>query len=196
MEWGGLGVGTRGCGLVKPKPRPARGQTGAAAPRVGKRRFARTTGLGRLCGALRRRSQQRRTRRASREPDSPERNDAVNVFGDELIAAARDVLRQELAELRVPPHQAELFFDAYDEEQARRAVTEDLDDETWEIRVEMPGEIVAHNATDCDERGVTWAFPAKVLHDRDHVLMVTSRVTRGAPRQIRSHDEEESEETD
>lgn len=125
------------------------------------------------------------------EPDSPERNDAVNAFGDELIAAARDVLRQELAELRVPPHQAELFFDAYDEEQARRAVTEDLDDETWEIRVEMPGEIVAHNATDCDERGVTWAFPAKVLHDRDHVLMVTSRVTRGAPRQSDPRDESE-----
>jgi hypothetical protein len=119
------------------------------------------------------------------QPDTPERNDAINTFGDELLVAARDVLRQELVELRVPPHQIELFFDAHDEEQARRAVTEDLNDETWEIRVEMPGEIVAHNGTDRDETGVIWGFPGKVMHDRDHVLMVTSRVSRGAGRQAR-----------
>jgi hypothetical protein len=116
------------------------------------------------------------------QPDTPERNDAINTFGDELLVAARDVLRQELVELRVPPHQIELFFDAHDEEQARRAVTEDLNDETWEIRVEMPGEIVAHNGTDRDKTGVIWAFPGKVMYDRDHVLMVTSRVSRGAGR--------------
>ena len=125
------------------------------------------------------------------QPDSPERNDSINIFGDELIVAARDVLQQELVELRVPPHQVELFFDAHDEERARRAVTEDLDDETWEIRVEMPGEIVAHNGTDRDKTGVIWGFPGKVMYDRDHMLMVTSRVTRGAGRQPSSRGEQE-----
>jgi hypothetical protein len=128
------------------------------------------------------------------QPDSPERNDAINTFGDELIAAARDVLRQELVKLRVPPHQVQLFFAAHDEEQARRAVTEDLEDETWEIRVEMPGEIVANNGTDRDETGVIWAFPGEVMYDRDHVLMVTSRVTRGAGRQ--AHPRDEAQDTD
>lgn len=121
------------------------------------------------------------------QPDTPERNEAINTFGDDLIAAGRDLLREELVELRVPPHQIELFFEAHDEEQARRAVTEDLEDETWEVRVEMPGEIVAHNGTDCDETGVTWGFPGKAVYDRDHVLMVTSRVSRGA-RQPRERD--------
>jgi hypothetical protein len=122
------------------------------------------------------------------QPDSPERNDAVNSFGDELVAEARDVLRQELAELDVPARQVELFFEAHDEELARHAVTQDLDDETWEIRVEMPGEIIAHNATDVDKTGATWLFPAKALYDRDHVLMVTSRVGRGGERQARPQD--------
>ena len=91
-------------------------------------------------------------------------------------------------ELRVPPHQIELFFEAHDEEQARRAVTEDLNDETWEIRVELPGEIVAHNGTDRDQQGVIWGFPGKALYDRDHVLMVTSRVSRGAGRPTRERE--------
>jgi hypothetical protein len=98
------------------------------------------------------------------------------------------VLHRELAELDVPPRQVGLFFQAHDEELARRAVTEDLDDETWEIRVEMPGEIVAHNAPNIDKAGVTWAFPAKALYDRDHVLMVTSRVARGGERPVRPSD--------
>jgi len=119
------------------------------------------------------------------QPNTPERNDAINTFGDELIVAVRDVLREELVELRVPRDQIELFFAVHDEEEARRAVTEDLEDETWEVRVEMPGEIVAHNGTDRDETGVIWGFPGKALYDRDHVLMVTSRVTRGAGRQTR-----------
>jgi hypothetical protein len=127
------------------------------------------------------------------QPDTPERNDAINAYGEELIAAARDVLREELMELKVPRDEMELFFEAHDEEQARRAVTEDLDDETWEIRVEMPGEIVAHNATDAGATGVTWVFPAKVLHDRDHVLMVTSRVRRGAGREARPDNEREED---
>jgi hypothetical protein len=122
------------------------------------------------------------------QPNTPERNDAINAFGDELIASARDVLHEELVKLRVPRDQIELFFAAHDEEEARRAVTEDLEDETWEVRVEMPGEIVAHNGTDRDETGVIWSFPGKALYDRDHVLMVTSRVTRGAGRPTRERD--------
>jgi hypothetical protein len=127
------------------------------------------------------------------QPNTPERNDAINTFGDELIAAAREVLREELLELRVPRDQIELFFAAHDEEEARRAVTEDLEDETWEVRVEMPGEIVAHNGTDRDETGVIWGFPGKALYDRDHVLMVTSRVARGAGRQAYPRDDQEDD---
>lgn len=116
------------------------------------------------------------------EPQTPERDAAIDAFGVELVATARDMLRRKMQELHVPSSQIELFFVAYDEEEARRAVTEDLDDEHWEVRVELPGEIVAHNGTGVDGRFVVWEFPGKVMFDRDHVLMVTSRVTRGASR--------------
>ena len=116
------------------------------------------------------------------QPQTPERDEAVNAFGTELIETARDVLRRQMQELRVRSDQIELFFAAYDEEEARWAVTEDIDDEHWEVRVELPGEVVAHNGTSIDGRFVVWEFPGKVMFDRDHVLMVTSRVARGAGR--------------
>lgn len=111
------------------------------------------------------------------QPDTPERNAAIDEFGEGMVAGTRDVLLGKLRELRVPRDEIELFLAAHDEEGARRAVTEDLPDEHWRVRVEMPGEIVAHNGDDADEHGVVWEFPGKVMHDRDHVLMVTSRVT-------------------
>lgn len=116
------------------------------------------------------------------QPQSPERNDAIDAFGTELIESVRDVLRRQMQELRVPAAQVELFFTAYDEEEARRAVTEDIEDEAWEVRMELPGEIVAHNGTSVDGRFVVWEFPGKAMFDRDHVLMASSRVKRGADR--------------
>ena len=113
------------------------------------------------------------------QPDTPQRNAAIDELGEEMLAGTRDALLGKLRELRVPRDQIELFLAAHDEEEARRAVTEDIADEHWSVRVEMPGEIVAHNGDDADEQGVEWKFPGKVMHDRDHVLMVTSRVPRG-----------------
>ena len=116
------------------------------------------------------------------EPQSPERDQAINAFGTELIESARDVLQRQMKKLRVPAGQVELFFAAYDEEQARRAVTEDIEDESWEVRIELPGEIIAHNGTSVDGPFIVWTFPGKAIFDRDHVLMVTSRVSRHQPR--------------
>ena len=71
------------------------------------------------------------------------------------------------------------FWQAYELEQARRVVTEDLSDERWDIRVKLPGEVVAHNGERIEKGMVIWEFPANMLQDRDHVLMVTSRLVPG-----------------
>jgi len=115
-----------------------------------------------------------------REPQSPERDQAINDIGNELVAAIEPLLQEQLRELRVPRAQVEKFFEAYELEQARHHVTEDLGDESFEVAVAMPGEIVAHNADRIEDRQAVWKFPAKMFMDRDWVLMVTSRTDRGA----------------
>lgn len=121
-----------------------------------------------------------------RDPDSAVRNSAIESLGDDLIAKIVPLLTQQLREWRVPRGEIDAFFEAYDQEQARYDVTMDLNDETWQVRIAMPGEIVAHNADKIEDGFATWEFPGKMLMDREEVLMVTSRVgPRTAPRERR-----------
>lgn len=68
------------------------------------------------------------------------------------------------------------FMDRYDRHKRYYAITEDLGDDAFEITVEMPGEIIAHNADDIAGNRVTWKFPGSFLRDNAHELMVTSRL--------------------
>lgn len=113
-----------------------------------------------------------------RQPQSAERDAQVNQFGEELIAGATRALEGELRELRVPRRQTDAFLDAYQREEKRRKVTEDLGDERWTVRVELPGELVAHNGDEVEDGFVVWHFPAKAIMDREQVLMATSRLPR------------------
>ena len=61
-----------------------------------------------------------------------------------------------------------------------RNATEDLSDEHWEVRVRMPGEVIAHNADKVENGELVWEFPALAIQDRDHKLKATSRV-QGPP---------------
>ena len=115
-------------------------------------------------------------------PESDERDAAINELGNEIVDTCCDDLRAQLESWHVSNSQIEEFFAAYNEAEARRAVTEDLADEVWTVRVEMPGEIIAHNGEQTDDGVVEWGFDAEALHDRDQVLMVTSRVQRGQRR--------------
>jgi hypothetical protein len=114
------------------------------------------------------------------EPASPERDAAIDDYANRVIAAVPEVLRETMQELRIPRREVETFFAEYDHEQARRAVTEDLGDDKFTVRLALPGEIVAHNAIETDGRLLVWQFPGKALMDRDEVLMATSRVAHGA----------------
>ena len=125
------------------------------------------------------------------EPQNEERDASVSELGDALIATMHEVLIEKMRELRIPHDQMEVFFESFDEEQARAAVTDDLNDEQWEVRVELPGEIVAHNGIEVEGREVVWKFSGEFLHDRDQVLMATSRVTRDTERQARADQDRE-----
>lgn len=70
------------------------------------------------------------------------------------------------------------FTRIYEREKRRRAITEDLGDESFEISVEMPGEVVGSNADEVEGAVATWKFGAEMLRDRDVELVVTSRIAR------------------
>lgn len=110
------------------------------------------------------------------QPDSPQRNADIDAFSKQMIAEAHTALENKLNELAVTADQAERFLAACDEEEARRAVTEDIGDESWEITVALPGQIVAHNGDRAENGEVTWEFSGKLMYDREQVLMATSFV--------------------
>jgi len=112
------------------------------------------------------------------KPAGPDRDREIGALGERVIEDAREAVRTALARLAVPETEMETFFAAFDQERTRRAITEDLSDESWIVTAEMPGEIVAANATRVEGNKAEWSFNGKVLHDRDHVLLVTSRVPR------------------
>lgn len=111
-------------------------------------------------------------------PESQERDARINRFGEQLLSEGREAVQDTLRKLDVPSREIEQFFDDVDKEQQRRAVTEDIEDERWEVRVELPGDLIASNATRIEDGVLIWEFPGKAMFDRDHVLMATSFIGR------------------
>ncbi len=76
------------------------------------------------------------------------------------------------------------FLVHFERERRRFAVTEDLQDEAWEVKVKLPGRLVGPNmGGELDGNVVTWEFDGASLNDRDQVLLATSVVDRTAPQQ-------------
>ncbi|MCH7491834.1 MAG: hypothetical protein IID05_14215 [Gemmatimonadetes bacterium] len=57
------------------------------------------------------------------------------------------------------------------------AITEDYQDEEWEITVRMPGQIVGHNGDEVEGSEVKWQFDGRRFFDRNHELLVSSKVS-------------------
>lgn len=113
------------------------------------------------------------------QPQSAERDARINRLGERTLAEGRESIHELLRKLDVPSREIDQFFDAANIEEQRRLVTEDIGDECWTVEVHMPGRIVASNATSADQSAAVWEFNGKCMNDRDHVLMVTSKVERG-----------------
>ncbi len=112
------------------------------------------------------------------EPDTPERNERIRKRLEALRTGVAELLRPHLRAMHVPRQQIDAFVERYDLARAAHAGTEDLADEKWEVRVRLPGEIVAYNADTIDGNETVWHFGGEFLTDRGQVLMVTSRLGR------------------
>lgn len=69
------------------------------------------------------------------------------------------------------------FERAFDRAKRYHHITNGLGGHHFDIRVKMPGEVVAHNADRLDDDGTAaWEFDGQAFRDRKVTLMITSRV--------------------
>ena len=110
--------------------------------------------------------------------DSPGREDAISDFATDFKRGLLRVVPDKLAELKIDPAARKRFLDSFSLEQRTRDATEDLADEHWEVRLVMPGQIIAHNADREELVGATrtliWEFKALAIMDRDQPILATS----------------------
>ena len=110
-------------------------------------------------------------------PDKQERDEALEEEAEQWELAAINRLRKALKEYcHIGGSQIKTFMKRYDWHSRYYKITEDLGDDTFEITVEMPGEIVASNANSVKGNEATWKFDGTQIRDRDLELMVTSRL--------------------
>lgn len=109
-------------------------------------------------------------------PASPERDARIAALVNNEIEMIPDVIREMLRDLGAPGGIVQKLLDGYERERTRRSITEDLNDDRFTVHLQMPGELVIHNGKLDDDGVIVWEFPGTALHDRDMVLMATSRV--------------------
>lgn len=92
----------------------------------------------------------------------------------EALVAVRRSLR---ADAGLDDARLERFMPAFERARRQHAVTEAGVGHHWLITVDMPGEIVAHNADGVTDEGLPrWEFSGASFRDRPFEIMITSRV--------------------
>ncbi len=72
--------------------------------------------------------------------------------------------------------QTEELMNAFVLERRRYEITEDYEDEAWEIHLALPGKIVGHNANKVEDGQIVWEMGAGEFMDRRVELLATSFV--------------------
>ncbi len=107
------------------------------------------------------------------EGDSDPSGDRLVQFGRTLGESMTQAAREMLRELRFSPAYAQEFERLVKLEMRRYAITEDYGDEEWEVVVELPGTVVAHNGDPSEDGELRWTFDGRALFDRPVELLAT-----------------------
>jgi len=103
-------------------------------------------------------------------------NREVEAIMNRAGEALTETLRAQLAE----PEYAR-FQRASERVALYHQITEATGTHYFEIRVKMPGRVVAHNADKVDENGeAVWEFDGRAFRDRPYELLITSRLQTAA----------------
>ncbi|GJQ29279.1 MAG: hypothetical protein HBSAPP03_11630 [Phycisphaerae bacterium] len=113
-------------------------------------------------------------------PETEARNSEIERLAVSFEQTLRDAVTNAIERESLTAKDRAVFLAAYEDERRRREITEDLMDERWEVRLVLPGTVVAHNADAVEAGGVlVWKFDGASLMDVDKEVRATS-VVRGA----------------
>ena len=115
-------------------------------------------------------------------PASPERDVAISAQAEVFSTRLAQAVPTSLAAMNLPAEQTKAFETVMAAARAERAATEDLADEKWEVRVQMPGTVTEHNADAVEDGVLVWRFSAIAINDRDQVCRATSVLPPGTGR--------------
>ncbi|MFO0861304.1 MAG: hypothetical protein U0570_12175 [Phycisphaerales bacterium] len=110
-------------------------------------------------------------------PASKERDAAIVAAANSFFSALQTGIDQAIEREITDASLKAAFRAAMAHEKADRAVTEDLNDESFEVTLSLPGDLVASNGETVDG-SVSWKFDGIALMDRDQILLATSRVVK------------------
>lgn len=114
---------------------------------------------------------------------------------ERILGEAYDIYIQSLREeAGLTPSEIAAFELAYERAEHYRKITEQLGGHNFEIRVKMPGTIIAHNALDDDvdvdedenTSTVEFEFDGKSFRDNSHELIAVSRLNHKTAREMRN----------
>ena len=109
--------------------------------------------------------------------DEAERDQKLEAEAEAFEAAMMERLKGSLREVcRYGPGRMDAFVRRYEWHRRYYEITQDLGDDSFEITVEMPGELVGSNADETQGNRATWRFGGPMFRDRDLELIVSSRV--------------------
>ena len=112
-----------------------------------------------------------------------ERGECFNHETERILAEGYAAFTQSLREdADFRAYQLAAFEWAYGRAERYFEITDELGAHNFEIEVEMPGTVIAHNGDDSDDATgadvVEWTFDGRAFRDRPYELMAISRVDR------------------
>lgn len=110
-------------------------------------------------------------------PQTEDRDHAIAALAAETHDRIASAITDALAREGLSPGEVAAFRKAEAHARRSREITEDLGDERWEVRVQLPGEVVGHNATREADGTLLWVFSGESLMDADVELRATCRVS-------------------
>lgn len=117
------------------------------------------------------------------------RDACYDAEASRLLKEAHSAVTAKLrGDLGFKPGQVARYERAFDRARRRYEITNQLGGQHFEVTVELPGEVIAHDGDDAsfDEAegmsGVVWRFEGNAFRDRTHELTVVSRVAKESDR--------------
>lgn len=108
---------------------------------------------------------------------SDKRDHDIQAEADKYLKTLAAALDKAVADASLTPEENHTFRTTLTTEQKRRQITEALAAHLFEVRLELPGEIIASNADRAEDHQLVWEFQSPAIFDTDKTLMATSRIS-------------------